>query len=156
MPIKKQLNFIYLFYNNNTRLQVGHEVILLGDELVRNIFGRRKPLEFFPSIKNISYSYRLWDLSPRPHSHSVVVLVHRLSFWPLRITIFTYIVFIFLYSRMLHVILLTIQIFSVHILQHYCNNFNKIKSNLKKHFCLGIYCGECVPLQKRTCNYPFT
>ena len=30
---KKTLNFkLYLFYNNNIRLQIGHEVILLGGE----------------------------------------------------------------------------------------------------------------------------
>ena len=47
------LNFkLDLFYNNNTRLQIGQEVILLGGELVRNIFGQGKPLEFLPWMKN--------------------------------------------------------------------------------------------------------
>ena len=34
---------LYLFYNNNTWLQIGHAVIFLGCELVRNIFGQGKP-----------------------------------------------------------------------------------------------------------------
>ena len=47
------LNFkLYLFYNNNTRLQIGHEVILLGGESLRDIFGQGKPLEFLPWMKN--------------------------------------------------------------------------------------------------------
>ena len=39
---------LYLFYNNNTRLQIGHEVILLGGEWIRTIFGQGIPLEFLP------------------------------------------------------------------------------------------------------------
>ena len=35
---------LYLFYNNNTQLQIGHEVILLGGESIRDIFGQGKPL----------------------------------------------------------------------------------------------------------------
>ena len=41
---------LYLFYNNNTWLQIGQEV--LGEELVRNIFDQGKLLEFLPWIKN--------------------------------------------------------------------------------------------------------
>ena len=37
---------LYSFYNNNTRLQISHEVILLGVELIRNIFSQGIPLEF--------------------------------------------------------------------------------------------------------------
>ena len=43
---------LYLFYNNDTRIQIGHEVILLGGEIIWNIFGKGKPLEFLPWIKN--------------------------------------------------------------------------------------------------------
>ena len=47
------LNFeLYLFYNNNTWLQIGHWVILLGWELIRNTFSQGKPLEFLPWMKN--------------------------------------------------------------------------------------------------------
>ena len=42
---------LYLFYNNNTWRQIGHQVILLGEELVRNIFGQGETLEFLPWIK---------------------------------------------------------------------------------------------------------
>ena len=42
---------LYLFYNDNTRLQIGHEVILLGGEWIRNIFGQGEPLEFLPWMK---------------------------------------------------------------------------------------------------------
>ena len=107
----KTLNFkLYLsclFYNNNTWLQIGHKVILLGGELIRNIFGQGKPLSFLPWIKKpillvavvgfkpttstsrigffiqgrktLTYSCRLWDSNPRPPSHSVVVLTPRLA-----------------------------------------------------------------------------
>ena len=34
-----------------TWLQIGHEVILLGGEWIRNIFGQEKPLEFLHWIK---------------------------------------------------------------------------------------------------------
>ena len=44
---------LYLFYNNNTRLQIGHGVILLGGESVGNNFSQEKPLEFLPWIKNL-------------------------------------------------------------------------------------------------------
>ena len=40
-----------LFYNNNTWLQIGHKVILLGGESIRNIFVQGKLLEFLPWIK---------------------------------------------------------------------------------------------------------
>ena len=43
---------LYLFYNNNTRLQMDHKVILLGGESIRNISSQVKPLEFLPWIKN--------------------------------------------------------------------------------------------------------
>ena len=42
---------LYLFYNN-TWLQIGHHVILLGGESIRNIFSQGKALEFLPWIKN--------------------------------------------------------------------------------------------------------
>ena len=32
---------------------IGHKVILLGGEWIRNIFGQGKPLEFLPWIKNL-------------------------------------------------------------------------------------------------------
>ena len=40
-----------LFYNNNTWLQIGHKVILLGGESIRNIFVQGKLSEFLPWIK---------------------------------------------------------------------------------------------------------
>ena len=51
----KQFNMyfkLYLFYNNNTQLQIGHEVIFFGEEWIGNIFGQEKPLEFLPWMKN--------------------------------------------------------------------------------------------------------
>ena len=48
-PVVTVLPFVYfklyLFYNKNTWLQVVHEVILLGGELVANIFRQGKPLK---------------------------------------------------------------------------------------------------------------
>ena len=42
---KEQLNFkLYLFYNNNTWLQIGNTVILLGWEQIRNIFWSGKTI----------------------------------------------------------------------------------------------------------------
>ena len=70
---------LYLFHNNNTWLQIGHGVILLGGKLVRNIFGQGKPLAFLPWIKTLSYSCRQWDSNPWPPSHSMVVLPSRLA-----------------------------------------------------------------------------
>ena len=73
----KNLNFIlYLFYNNNTQLQIGHKVILLDGEYIRNIFGQRKPLKFLPWMKNPN---TLMDWNPRPPSTSVVVITPRLA-----------------------------------------------------------------------------
>ena len=47
------LNFkLYSFYNNYTRLQIGHGVILLGGESFRNMFGQEKNHWNFPWIKN--------------------------------------------------------------------------------------------------------
>ena len=43
---------LYLFYNNTTRLQIGHEVILLGGESIRNIFSQGKPSEVLTGLKN--------------------------------------------------------------------------------------------------------
>ena len=43
---------LYLFYNSNTRQQIGRRMILLGGELIRNIFGQGKPLKFLPWIQN--------------------------------------------------------------------------------------------------------
>ena len=70
----KTLNCIYFTtITMITRLQIGHKVILLGGELIRNIFSKGKPSEFLPWIKKtLAYSCRLWDSSPRPPSHSVV------------------------------------------------------------------------------------
>ena len=65
---------LYLFYNNNTRLQIGHEVILLGGEWIQNIFRSGKTIEFPPRMKTLTYSCRLWDSNPRPPSNSVVVI----------------------------------------------------------------------------------
>ena len=43
---------LYLFHNNNTQLQIGHEVILLGGDFTfSNIFDHRKPLKCLPWIK---------------------------------------------------------------------------------------------------------
>ena len=41
---------LYLFYNNNTWLQIDHNVIFLGG--FETFFGLGKPLEFLPQIKN--------------------------------------------------------------------------------------------------------
>ena len=38
---------LYLFYNNNTRLQIGHAVILLGGESIRNILVRENHWNVF-------------------------------------------------------------------------------------------------------------
>ena len=51
--IEKTLNKKkYFFYNNSTQLQMGPKVILLGGELIKNIFSQGKPLEFHPWVKN--------------------------------------------------------------------------------------------------------
>ena len=69
----------YLFYNNNTRLQIGHEVILSGGELIRTFSVRENHWNFFPGWKTQTYSCWLWDLNPRPPSNSVVVITPRFA-----------------------------------------------------------------------------
>ena len=54
-----------------------HEVILLGGELIRIIFGMGKPLEIFTWIK--STFLIMLAVSPQPPSHSVMVLTPRLA-----------------------------------------------------------------------------
>ena len=51
-----KISFMFKLYNNNignnTQLQIGHKVILLGGESIRHIFGQGKPLELLPWIIN--------------------------------------------------------------------------------------------------------
>ena len=68
----------YSFYNNNTRLQIYHEMILLGGEPIRNIFGQGKPWKFLPWIKNPIQLMPAVGFEPTTPSHSVVVLTPRL------------------------------------------------------------------------------
>ena len=71
-------NFKTLFYNS--RLQKSHKVILLGGELLRSIFDWGKTLKFRPWIKkSLPHWWRLWESSPRPPRHSMVVLTPRLA-----------------------------------------------------------------------------
>ena len=64
---------LYSFYNNNIWLQIGQGVILLGGELIRNMFGQVKPLEFLPWIKSPILLMPAVGFIPRPPSNSVVV-----------------------------------------------------------------------------------
>ena len=40
---------------------------------------REKHWNFFPGWKTLTYSCRLWDSNPRPHSNSVVMITPRLA-----------------------------------------------------------------------------
>ena len=60
------LNFkLYSFYNNNTRLQIGHEVICYGGENKYVTFSAgENHWNFFPGLKTLTYSRQLWDSNP--------------------------------------------------------------------------------------------
>ena len=58
---------------------MGHKVILLGGELIRNIFGHGNSLEFLPWIKNPNLLMLALGFEPTTSRHSVVVIKHRLA-----------------------------------------------------------------------------
>ena len=73
---------LYLFYNNNTRLQMVTRWSCWVENKYETFSVRENHWNFFPGWKILSYSCRLWDSNPRPPSNSVVVITPRLAHRP--------------------------------------------------------------------------